>query len=113
MAHNLIATPVEPKTSHARTWWLISGAVLTAASMTDLATSVGHNEANPLLQTSSGRFSVDRAVSLKLGLTGVSMLVQSLVTRHRPGLYSTCIGVNAIGAGVFAGTALHNANTPR
>ena len=118
--HNLLASPPEPiiaapeaRKSHAKTWWLVSGLVLTAASMSDLATSLGHNEANPLLQNSSGRFSMDRAVSVKLGLTGITMVIQSLLTRHRPGLYGTCIGVNAAASGIFAGTALHNANMSR
>jgi hypothetical protein len=107
---SFVVSPPEPRKSHLKTWWLLSGAALVGASMTDLATSANKNEANPLLRNSSGQISFDRAVPIKLGLAGVTILVQSLATRHRPSLYRESILVNLAGAGVFTGTAFHNGN---
>jgi hypothetical protein len=104
---------VLPKTtSHAKTWWILSGVVLTASSLVDLGTSLGHKEANPALSGSSGQISVGRGVSLKLGLSGVTLLVQSLITRHRPDLLGPSAVVNVIEAGAFGAVSLHNVNTP-
>lgn len=109
----LFATPtvIAPKSSsRARTMWILSGLALTAASMADLGTSIGGNEANPALRGSNGQFSVGRGVSIKLGITGVTMLVQSLLTRHRSDLYGPSTVINMVGAGVLGGVAYHNAN---
>jgi hypothetical protein len=99
--------------SNAKKWWVLSGIALTAASLVDFGTSMGHNEANPALQTSSGQFSAARGLSLKLGLAGATMLFQAIITRHRPELYGPCAVVNTVGAGAFGAVAVHNANTPR
>jgi hypothetical protein len=112
VSESFVVSPREPRKSHLKTWWLLSGAVLAGASMTDLATSANRNEANPLLRNSNGQASFDKAVPIKLGLAGFTILVQSLATRHRPSLYRESIVVNLAGAGVFAGTAFHNANQP-
>jgi hypothetical protein len=99
--------------SNAKKWWILSGLALTAASMADLETSIGHNEANPALQGSTGKFSMGRGISLKLGLAGATILFQSLIARHRPALYETSAIVNTIGSGVLTAAAIHNTNTPR
>ena len=112
----LFATPTvtAPKSnSRARTLWVLSGVALTAASMADLGTSLGHNEANPALRNSSGQFSAARGVSIKLGVSGVTLLVQSLLMRHRHDMYGTSAAINLVGAGIMGGVAYHNANTPR
>ena len=97
----------------ARKWWVLSAVALTAASLADFGTSMGHNEANPLLQSSNGQFSVAKGLSLKLGLAGATVLVQALITRHHPDLYKACAIANVTGAGAFTAIAVHNANTPR
>jgi hypothetical protein len=111
---NLFPAAVAPKApSHAKTWWILSGIALTASSMVDLGTSLGHNEANPALRGANGQVSLARGVSLKLGLSSVTILAQWLIARHRPELYGPSAVVNAVGAGAFGAVALHNANTPQ
>jgi hypothetical protein len=99
--------------SNAKKWWVLSGIAMTAASLVDFGTSMGHNEGNPALQNSTGQFSVSRGLSLKLGLAGATMLFQALITRHRPEMYGPSAIVNTIAAGAFGAAAIHNANTPR
>jgi hypothetical protein len=99
--------------SNAKKWWVLSGIAMTAASLVDFDTSMGHNEANPALQTPTGQFSVARGLSLKLGLAGATMLFQALITRRHPELYGPSAVVNTIAAGAFGAAALHNTNTPR
>jgi hypothetical protein len=99
--------------SNAKKWWVISGIAMTAASLADFGTSMGHIEANPALQTSTGQFSAARGLSLKLGIAGATMLFQALITRHHKELYGPCAVINAVGAGAFGAAAIHNSNTPR
>src|SRR5580698_9422355 len=70
-------TAASPKTpSNGKKWWVLSGVALTAASMVDFGTSVGHNETNPALRSFTGQFSIGRGISIKLGLAGATMLFQ-------------------------------------
>lgn len=110
-ASAVAATPA--RGSGAKKWWVLSAVAITAASLADFGTSMGHNEANPLLQSSNGQFSVARGLSLKLGLASATVLVQALITRHHPDLYKACAIANVAGAGAFSAVAAHNANTPR
>jgi hypothetical protein len=103
----------EKAQSNAKKWWVLSGIAMTAASLVDFGTSMGHNEANPALQNSAGQFSAARGLSLKLGLAGATMLFQAIITRHRPELYGPSAVVNTIAAGAFGAAAIHNTNTPR
>lgn len=96
------------RVSSARKWWILSGVALTAATVADLATSVGRNEANPALRGPNGQFSVARGASIKISVTGATLLIQSLMTRRRPDLYRTSTVVNTIGAGAFAASAIYN-----
>jgi hypothetical protein len=99
--------------SNAKKWWVLSGIAMTAASLVDFGTSMGHNESNPALQSPNGQFSVARGLSLKLGLAGATMLFQALITRHHPELYAPSAVVNTVAAGAFGAAALHNTNTPQ
>jgi hypothetical protein len=103
--------PKEP--SRAKKWWVLSGVVLTAASLVDFGASIGHKEANPALQNSTGEFSIARGISLKLGLSGATLLFQSLIGRRRPELYGPSAIANLLGAGAFGAAAIHDLNTPR
>jgi hypothetical protein len=98
--------------SNAKKWWVLSGIAMTAASLVDFGTSMGHNEANPALQAPNGQFSVARGLSLKLGLAGATMLFQALITRHHPEMYGPSAVINTVAAGAFGAAAIHNTNTP-
>jgi drug/metabolite transporter (DMT)-like permease len=82
--------------------WQSSLGVLAAASAADLASSVGHREANPLLRGRDGRFSPVRAVVVKVApLAGVAYMQHRVPWRGWK-------WVNFAGAGVFGVVAVRN-----
>lgn len=94
-----------------RVLWIVSSLALSAAEAADLGTSVGRNEANPLLQNSAGRIAVGRAVGIKVSLSGAMILVQAALARRNPSVYRSSAIINFLGAGVIGGVAAHNATT--
>jgi hypothetical protein len=109
----LPAPIVSKRAPRAKTWWVISGVALTAASFADLGASLGHNEANPALRSSNGSFSFGKGISIKAGVTALTLVFQHVMARHHPELYAPSAAVNFAGAGVMGGIAAHNANTAR
>jgi hypothetical protein len=95
--------PEPPK----RGLWKASLAVLVAAQVLDIHSSVGYPEANRLLRSSGGTFGA-KAVGIKVGLSGVVALTQYLTLRrsHRSATrYSTA---NLAVAGAMTGIAIRN-----
>jgi hypothetical protein len=106
IAANCFAASPEKKTS--KKIWLLSAAVLIAASFADAHTSLGRPEANPLLRNSQGGFSGARAVALKSAAVGGTLALQICLTRSRPELRRTSSYVNFGAAAALAAAAAHN-----
>jgi len=89
-----------------------SVAALAAANAADLATSWGRREANPFLASSNTRFGPQAAV-LKVGFTGVSLLIQWIALRHNSRLHRGIAYTNFAVAGGISAVAIRNTSVPR
>ncbi len=98
----------EPKRFGKRFW--ISVGVLGAATFADAYSSRGHVERNPLLQNSSGRFSVGKAFAVKSGMAAGLITLELWMMNRNPGTESERLSsfTNFVSAGIFAGTAVYN-----
>lgn len=86
--------------------WKWSIALLAAANVSDVATSIGHYEMNPVL--GRGRFS-GRDAGIKFGISSGSVVIQSLILRRRPAAERKAAYFNFALAGVTGGIAARNA----
>jgi hypothetical protein len=103
-------SPIAADDRHDRTTkriWMASIAAALAGSAADSATSWGKREGNGLLASGDGTFG-GRAVGVKAGITA-AVLVPQILLRNHTNLRKKFIIANFIEAGVFAGTAAHNA----
>lgn len=86
--------------------WTWSLAALAASTAADVATSIGHQELNPVLGRS--RFG-GRQIGIKVGIVGGSALLQTLILKRRPH-YATGLAYGNITAGALTGAvAVSNA----
>lgn len=88
--------------------WLLSAAVLVAASFADAHTSLGRSEANPLLRNSRGEFSGARAVALKSTAVGGTLALEICLSRSRPQLRRAGSVVNFASAAALTAAAARN-----
>lgn len=88
--------------------WIVSTAVMTAASLLDAHSSRGLYENNPVLRNGQGQFSTAKGYALKSAATVGVAFIQALATRKRPELYKSCVVVNSAAAGAFAVAAWRN-----
>jgi hypothetical protein len=95
--------------------WLLSAVALIAASALDAHASQSRYEINPLLRGSNGTFSNRRGLVIKSAAGGGMLLLQAILIKRNPdrNLYRPFALTNGIIAGVTAGTALRNYQTPR
>jgi hypothetical protein len=87
--------------------WIASVAALVTVNVLDARSSMGHYEANPLLQNSQGRFSPGRAIAVKSAGSGGMILLQILLKKEKA---STI--VNFAAAGALGATAYRNTRVP-
>lgn len=92
--------------SRARKVWKWSLGALAAGAASDIASSWGKYESNPLARDSSGRFSPARGIALKSGVIAGLWIV---------GRKSPQVGAaaNFSAAGVWAGAAISNSKVPK
>lgn len=97
-----------PKRFGKRFW--ISVGVLGAATFADAYSSRGRVERNPFLQSSSGHFSVGRALVVKSGAAAGLLALELWMMNRNPGAESERFSsyTNFVSAGIFAGTAVYN-----
>ncbi len=98
-----------PAKSTSKKVWLLSAAMLVAASLADAHTSLGRPEANPLLRNPRGDFSPARAVALKSAAVGGTLALEICLTRSRPELRRASSLVNFGSAAALAAATAHNA----
>lgn len=87
--------------------WIGSIALMLAGNAADAATSWHKQEGNGLLASSNGTFG-GKAIGIKVGVTA-AILMPQLLLRHHTELRKEFIIGNLIDAGLFGGTAIHNA----
>ncbi len=104
-ANSFAASPSSPRSKKV---WILSAAILVAASFADAHTSLGRTEANPLLRNSQGNFNSSRALAFKSAAVGGSLALQICLTRSRPELRPTAAAVNFASAAALAAVAAHN-----
>ena len=89
--------------------WKVSLAVLGAATVVDIQSSMGRRELNPLLNSSSGRFSM-QGVAIKSAIVGGAIGIQYLLLRRNPtpAAYTAAAATNFAIAGVTGSIAARN-----
>ncbi len=89
--------------------WKVSLAVLGAATVADVQSSMGRRELNPLLNSSSGRFSM-QGVAIKSAIVGGAIGIQYLLLRRNPtpAAYTAAAATNFAIAGVTGSIAARN-----
>ena len=87
--------------------WRVSAAVLGAVTIADMHSSVGRIEANPLLQSSNGRFS-NRGIALKGLVVGGALGAQWLLIRKNPNAAPYAAGINFAAAALTGAAVVHN-----
>ena len=103
------ATPVsEAPASRASTrkqkLWKVSLAILGAATVADVQSSMGRRELNPLLNSSSGRFTM-QGVAIKSAIVGGAIGIQYLLLRRNPSPSAyTAAAVTNFGVAAVTGT---------
>ena len=88
----LFSAEAQAETRHGKIW-RVSAAVLGAVTIADIQSSVGRPEANPLLQSNSGRFG-GRGIALKSLIVGGGLAGQWLVLRKNPNAAGYAAGMN-------------------
>jgi hypothetical protein len=88
-------------------YWKFSVAALAAAQASDVLTSRGHLESNPLAQGPNGEYSLSRGLALKSVYVPV-IFSQWLVLRHHPKFAKAFTYFNFGGAGVTGVIAFRN-----
>jgi hypothetical protein len=107
----VVAATVSAGESQRPRWkktWIVSAAVMTAASLLDAHSSRGLPETNPFLRNGQGQFSATKGYALKSGATLGIAFLQALVVRKRPELYKPCVMLNFSATGAFAAAAWRN-----
>ena len=107
LAANCFAASPATKTT-SKKLWLLSAAVLVAASFADAHTSLGRPEANPLLRNGRGDFSPARAVALKSAAVGGTLALEICLSRSRPHLRRAGSVVNFASAAALTAAAARN-----
>lgn len=87
--------------------WKISLAPLVASQALDAASSYGMRELNPLLVSSNGGFE-EKALFIKLGVTGASVGVECLIVRKYPRSARVISKLNWTSGIVTTSFAVHN-----
>jgi hypothetical protein len=85
--------------------WRWSAAALASATTVDTISTVGLNEANPVLGT--GRFGA-RAFSIKSGIVVGAVIAQTLVLKRTPQYQRNLAFANFAMAGLTTGVAIRN-----
>jgi hypothetical protein len=103
--HQAVYYEDEPSRSQKAFLWSSVAYIIAGQSM-DIATSLGHSEANGVLANKSGQFG-GAGLAIKAGITG-ALVATDVLLRHRGSLYMPLAVSNlAFGSvGVFA--AVHN-----
>jgi hypothetical protein len=107
--------PAEPAPSEGKKRWLLSAVALIAGSALDAHASQSRYEMNPLLRDANGTFSNRRGFVIKSAAGGGMLLLQAILIKRNPdrNLYRPFALTNGIIAGVTAGAAFRNYQTPR
>jgi hypothetical protein len=105
---------VESAPNEGKKRWLLSAVALVAASALDAHASQSRYEMNPLLRGSNGTFSNKRGFIIKSAAGGGMLLLQAILIKRNPdrNLYRPFALTNGIIAGVTAGAAFRNYQTP-
>jgi hypothetical protein len=81
--------------------------MLTAVTIADMQSSVGRQEANPLLASQSGQFS-GQGIALKGLLVGGVLGVQWMMLRHNPQASKYAAGANFAMTALTGAAVVHN-----
>jgi hypothetical protein len=87
--------------------WRVSAAVLGAVTIADMQSSVGRQEANPLLSSQNGQFS-GRGIALEGAGVGAMLGVQWLMLRKNPRADKYAAGANFAAAALTGAIVVHN-----
>jgi ferric-dicitrate binding protein FerR (iron transport regulator) len=87
--------------------WRVSAALLGAVTIADIQSSVGRQEANPLLASQNGQFN-GRGVALKGAAVGAMLGVQWLMLRKNPHAAKYATGANFAAAALTGTIVIHN-----
>ncbi len=87
--------------------WKVSAAMLTAVTIADMQSSVGRQEANPLLASRSGQFS-GQGVALKSLMVGGVLGVQWVMLRRNPQASKYAAGANFAMTALTGAIVVHN-----
>jgi len=87
--------------------WKVSAAMLTAVTIADVQSSMGRQEANPLLSSQSGQFSA-QGVALKSLMVGGLLGVQWVLLRRNPQASKYAAGANFAMTALTGAAVVHN-----
>ncbi len=87
--------------------WKVSAALLGAVTIADMQSSVGRQEANPLLTSQNGQFNM-QGMALKGALVGGLVGVQWLMLRHNPHAAKYAAGANFAATALTGAIVVHN-----
>jgi hypothetical protein len=87
--------------------WKISAGLLAAVTVADIQSSVGRQEANPLLASQNGQFSAS-GVAIKSLLVGGMIGGQWLLLRKNPQASKYAAGANFAAAALTGAIVVHN-----
>jgi len=88
--------------------WILSMLAVTAANILDARSSMGKQEANPLLQNSQGTFSGTRGFLFKSAAVGSVMALETYMVHRNPNAAKSSAIVNFASAGVLTGISFRN-----
>jgi hypothetical protein len=92
---------------HHRKLWKVSVAVLGAATIADVQSSLGRVELNPYLASSNGLFN-GRSAALKGASVSAMVGVQWLMLRHNPRASKYAAGANFAASAITGAVVVHN-----
>jgi hypothetical protein len=98
---------VEQQVHHRSKLWKFSAAMLGAVTIADMQSSIGRQEANPLLASQNGQFS-GRGIALKGLMVGGVIGVQWLLLKHNPQASKYATGVNFAATALTGAAVVHN-----
>jgi hypothetical protein len=101
------AQPVEPETHRGSKLWKFSVALLGAVTVADMQSSVGRQEANPLLTSQNGQFT-GQSMAIKGLIVGGVVGAQWLLLRRHPEASKYAAGANFAAAAVTGAVVVHN-----
>jgi hypothetical protein len=100
------AEDIQTYHSHGKLW-KFSAVMLTAVTIADMQSSVGRQEANPLLASQSGQFS-GQGVAIKGLVVGGVLGVQWIMLRRNPQASKYAAGANFAMAAITGAVVVHN-----